>query len=126
MLLASSNKWLSLLLAVGVRLQDCQRELHHARSQGGALKGELVLKNQKLADCEVSRRLQEVKKNVLEEQRAELIRERQQLTENLVIRKIQTNKNQLFEIFLLPWLQEQTLSNGEQKRYTAAVHCHQF
>ena len=87
LLLASSNKWLSLLPAVGVRLQDCQRELHHVRSQGGALNGELVLKNQKLADCEVSRRLQEVKKNVLEEQRAELIRERQQLTENLVIRK---------------------------------------
>ena len=49
------------------------------------LKGELVVKNQRLADCEISTRLQEVKKNVLDQQKSELMKEKQQLTDNLVV-----------------------------------------
>ena len=69
---------------MGSLLQQNQQELQRVRGLSEALQGELVLKNQKLADCEISRRLQEVRKAVLEEQRAQLAKEKQQLTEDLV------------------------------------------
>ena len=73
-----------MLLTVRACIQECQRDLHKVRSRGGVLQGELVVKNQRLADSEIRMRLQEVKKNVLEEQKSDLMKEKQQLSNNLV------------------------------------------
>ena len=66
-------------------IQECQKDLQKVRSRGGVLQGELVVKNQRLADSEIRMRLQEVKKSVLEEQKSDLMKEKQQLSDNLVL-----------------------------------------
>lgn len=70
---------------VRASIQECQRDLQKVRTRGGVLQGELVVKNQRLADCEIRVRLQEVKKKVLEEQKLDLLKERQQLSDKLVL-----------------------------------------
>lgn len=73
-----------LLATVGAQLNEAQLELRKACTQTRAMQGELVLKNQKLADSEVDKRLQEVKKLILEEQKTRLSVKQQQLSEELV------------------------------------------
>ena len=74
-----------------------------------------MLKNQKLADCEISRRLQEVRKTVLEEQRTQLTGEKQQLIEDLVRKSPRCDRGPCDTVTVL-CLQEKSQSNAEHQR----------
>ena len=57
---------------VSSQVQDLQLELKSLREQAGSAEGELVLKNQKLADAETEARMMRVRRDVLALQAKEL------------------------------------------------------